>query len=182
MEIDELQDKYVKCTIEEAQAPWDDIYTLTKENCIHGSRCQLGDRCSVGRRIATCCLITGSVIPLWGLLEASLEAHRSELPKGDQTMRVVRVELEGGEKLIGIRYPERLLREVQERLELHTAKGDSIGGGGLQVAVREGVTPITPEAMSRAMKPERTIKDFFKRKASAAHGEGGTKSVRRQLS
>lgn len=67
----------------------------------------------VGRRLTACSILSGSVVPIWGTLERVLGWHEGALSKSDRSMRAVRVEVENGERLIGIRYPTHLLEQVR---------------------------------------------------------------------
>ena len=55
----------------------------------------------MGKRLTTVTILSGSVVRVWGTLERILEQNQLSLSKSDRTMRVVRVELEAGEHLVG---------------------------------------------------------------------------------
>ena len=58
----------------------------------------------MGGFVLCCSILTGSVVPIWGTLEKVLERHEGNLSKSDRSMRAVRAEPEGGQRLIGIRW------------------------------------------------------------------------------
>ena len=57
---------------------------------MHGRTCKEGASCTFGNRVAKTCLLLGSVVPAWGVLENTLVRHEARLPKLDKTLRVVR--------------------------------------------------------------------------------------------
>ncbi|GIL61313.1 hypothetical protein Vafri_15702 [Volvox africanus] len=71
---------------------WRTAYEAALKQCSHGPGCRLGPDCGVGRRITTVNVLSGSVVRVWGVLEAVLSRREMELPKMERTLRVVRVE------------------------------------------------------------------------------------------
>ena len=55
----------------------------------------------VGKRLTRVCMLAGSIVRVWGTLEAVLGRHTYGLPKFDRTLRVVRASLADGASLIG---------------------------------------------------------------------------------
>lgn len=92
MDLEDLRDTYARCSSEEAQEPWEEAYTSSLHSCVHGGRCNAGATCQVGRRLTSVCILTGSVVRIWDVLERALTRHEAELSKADRTMRIVRVE------------------------------------------------------------------------------------------
>lgn len=55
----------------------------------------------VGKRKTTVTILAGSVVRVWGALEAVLSRHEHSLSKSDRTMRAVHVTFPDGSSLIG---------------------------------------------------------------------------------
>jgi len=119
MDVDDLTQKYVKYDERDeasACAPWTATYELTEHKCMHGATCERGAGCTAGSRAVRCCILSGAVVPAWGVLERVLERHEHRFNKSDRGMRAVKVVAEDGTKVVGIRYPEDLIPEVKERI------------------------------------------------------------------
>jgi hypothetical protein len=119
MDVDDLTQKYVKYDERDeasARAPWTATYELTEHKCMHGATCERGAGCTAGSRAVRCCILSGAVVPAWGVLERVLERHEHRFNKSDRGMRAVKVVAEDGTKVVGIRYPEDLIPEVKERI------------------------------------------------------------------
>lgn len=73
----------------------------------------------VGSRLSHIHLLSGGILPLLSLLENTLvrNADLLELSKETRSLRVVRVQLDDGRRLIGIRYPLPLISEVASLLK-----------------------------------------------------------------
>ena len=73
----------------------------------------------VGSRLSHIHLLSGGILPLLSLLEITLvrNAVHLELSKETRSLRVVRVQLDDGRRLIGIRYPLPLISEVASLLK-----------------------------------------------------------------
>ena len=95
MDIDELTQKYTQVKDEEdAREAWEATYQLTERGCMHGSSCSAVERgvaCSAGSRAVRCCILSGAVVPAWGVLERVLERHEHNFNKSDRGMRAVKV-------------------------------------------------------------------------------------------
>ena len=75
---------------------------------------------TVGSRLTHVHLLSGGVLPLLSLLESTL-THRADtmaLSKEARSLRVVRVRLDDGRRIIGIRYPLPLISEVASMLSM----------------------------------------------------------------
>ena len=74
---------------------------------------------SVGSRLSHIHLLSGGILPLLSLLETTLarNADLLELSKESRSLRVVRVQLDDGRRLIGVRYPLPLISEVASILK-----------------------------------------------------------------
>ena len=74
---------------------------------------------SVGSRLSHIHLLSGGILPLLSLLETTLarNADLLELSKESRSLRVVRVQLDDGRRLIGVRYPLPLISQVASILK-----------------------------------------------------------------
>ena len=120
MDAEELDRKYRRVPDEhlelELKPHWDLTYAMTERSCVHGAQCERGPRCASGSRATRCCIVSGAVVPAWGVLERVLERNEHLFNKSDRGMRAVKVTAEDGTKVVGVRYPEDLLPEVRERV------------------------------------------------------------------
>ncbi|GIM13625.1 hypothetical protein Vretimale_16693, partial [Volvox reticuliferus] len=103
MDRSDLEAKYLPPPVSgspaEAQLEglWRAAYEAALSQCSHGPGCRLGPDCAVGRRITTVNVLSGSVVRVWGVLEAVLSRREMELPKMERMLRVVRVEWDDNE-------------------------------------------------------------------------------------
>lgn len=74
----------------------------------------------VGSRLSHLHLLSGGLLPLLSLLETTMVryAHTSEHSKEAHSLRVVRVKLDNGKRVIGVRYPLPLISEVASMLRM----------------------------------------------------------------
>ena len=65
-------------------------------------------------------LLSGGLLPLLSLLENTMArlAHTLEGNKEVRSLRVVRVKLDDGKRIIGVRYPLPLISEVDSMLKI----------------------------------------------------------------
>ena len=128
MELEELDQKYRRVPDDQlesaAREAWETTYALTERGCMHGANCERGAACVAGSRAVRCCILSGAVVPAWGVLERVLERHEHRFNKSDRGMRAVKAIAEDGTKVVGIRYPEDLLPEVRERVAQEWAARD----------------------------------------------------------
>ncbi|EDV27087.1 uncharacterized protein TRIADDRAFT_54670 [Trichoplax adhaerens] len=110
----DLLQKYHKLDLSDAENGWKEQYNSTELACIHGGSCKFGSYCTVGIRINRVHIICGGIIPMLSLLESMLTncARKYNLSKEQQTLRIVRVQLDDGRKIVGLRYPEPIISEV----------------------------------------------------------------------
>ena len=175
MEYDELRQKYSMCTAEVAKDPWQNVHALTENACMHGTNCHIRQTmgvCTAGQRTVTCSIISGAVVPCWGELERTLDRNAHKFNKADRGMRTVRVSGSSGRKVIGLRYPEELLSQVKETIELQWAAkfsdpgnlalldGDD-GMNAILGVVIEPPTPVDPKSVAKCFRKTKTMKDFF---------------------
>ncbi|CAG2225424.1 Protein strawberry notch homolog 2,Protein FORGETTER 1,Protein strawberry notch,Protein strawberry notch homolog 1 [Mytilus edulis] len=128
----ELMHKYVPLAKDKAEKLWKELYSQSKDQCIHGKSCKHSKTCKVGSRCYRMHLLCGSIVSHMTLLEATLNkfAVKLNLSKSEATIRVVRVKLNNGERVVGVRYPEVLVRQVekvlteQNRIQAHMIAQD----------------------------------------------------------
>ena len=74
----------------------------------------------VGSRLTHIHLLSGGILPLLSLLESTLTRHANTmaLSKEARSLRVVRVRLDDGRRVIGVRYPLPLISEVASMLSM----------------------------------------------------------------
>ncbi|KAL5473421.1 hypothetical protein EMCRGX_G027903 [Ephydatia muelleri] len=175
--------KYIPVTPELAEPGWRAQYESTKEHCIHGSSCKNAPDCTIGSRLTHIHLLSGGILPLLSLLEATLSRNASklELPRDARTLRVVRVQLDEGQRIIGVRYPLPLIYEVELMLGTLSRAQSSEANEQTDTShsclpfvskdlLVESETPINRKALSRALNPPITIQHFFQSKPSATPG------------
>ncbi|KAK3286832.1 hypothetical protein CYMTET_5621 [Cymbomonas tetramitiformis] len=175
MDREELQHKYKQVTREDAEQGWNLLYDLAQDSCMHGALCPRGPSCQVGRRMTTCTILTGSVVPIWATLEKVLERHEGMLSKSDRSMRAVRAELDNSGRLVGIRYPADLLPEVQKLLEERQA-GDFQNAACCRIV--EPVTLVDARAYEKMLRQARTLHDFFSKPKEQGGVDGGREKKR----
>ena len=155
----DLLHKYDKIEPPQAEEGWNEQFVRTEHGCIHGASCKLRPKCSVGRRITHLHLLCGGIISLLSVLEMTVHrcADALGLTRENKTLRVVRVELDNGQRLIGLKYPEPLICEASKLLSKPEANDD------LQNKVAaEKESPVIPTLKAKATTPPVTLKKFFK--------------------
>ena len=205
MELEDLDAKYAKVEIAETatedetigdeestedetarqlRLAWTETFELTEVGCMHGSACA-SETCRIGTRKVRCCIVSGAVVPSWGVLEKVLERHAERFPRSDRGMRAARVVAEDGTKVVGIRYPEELLEEVRDKLvrewaarddaERRRDSGDADGDlGGSRLGLgADAVTPVDARCARRAATAPKTMRSFFQTGTHAPEFEIG---------
>ena len=164
------------------RSAWTETFVMTEFGCMHGRACVANSACRIGTRKVRCCVVSGAVVPSWGVLEKVLEKHALRFPRSDRGMRAARVVAEDGTKVVGIRYPEELLDEVRDKLvqewaarddaerrrngddgngeTLGEKKNDANAETTLRRAVDE-VTPVDARCARRAATAPKTMRSFF---------------------
>lgn len=176
----DLLHKYKKISLEDAEAGWKAQYERTRDQCIHGLGCKTGTVCKTGCRISQIHLLCGGIIPLLSALELAMAKHADKLglTKESRSLRVVRVELDNAQRLVGLRYPEQLIPEVtlflKEEKAVNTVLEKQNGVLGIMApsnqpskvsqAHQEQETPINIRTLTKATTPPVTIRNFFKPK------------------
>ncbi|XP_071949493.1 uncharacterized protein [Antedon mediterranea] len=174
----ELFTKYYKVTKEKAEVGWNLLYECFKDHCVHGPHCKHGDSCMVGSRCYRMDLLCGGILTHMSTLENTVTSHASrlQLSKAQCNLRVVRVKLDNGKKLVGMRYPAILMDVAKaaiseqkhlEQLQLVSDKSGCVvqassNPSSILVLTEEPVSPVDAKYLSKAMTPPMTIKNFFK--------------------
>ncbi|KAH3812323.1 hypothetical protein DPMN_140752 [Dreissena polymorpha] len=122
-EKSDLNLRYVLVDRAKAEAGWRELYEATRDSCVHGAHCKNRDFCKVGSRCYSLHLLCGSIVTYMNALEATLNrnALKLNLSKTESSIRVVRVKLNDGERVVGVRYPQILISEVEETLREQNA-------------------------------------------------------------
>ena len=78
---------------------------------------------SVGSRLTHIHLLSGGILPLLSLLESTLarHAHSMSLSKEVCSLKVVRMRLDDGRRVIGVRYPLPLISDISSILHSITS-------------------------------------------------------------
>ncbi|XP_060078626.1 uncharacterized protein LOC132558114 [Ylistrum balloti] len=203
----DLNHRYVAVDPSKAEKAWTELYEQTLNQCIHGNSCKNGRRCKVGKRCYNIHLVCGSIVSLMSVLEATLNRFSSKLnlSKSESSVRVVRVQLDSGERVVGVRYPVILLSEVEkvlkdqymvEKVQLSqsvmmrnpdgsvaTSGCEASGSGAeddgkqeVRSLVVEEVTEVNGKSLARALRPPVTLKTFFK-----SAGQKKTESINENI-
>ncbi|XP_025103699.1 protein FORGETTER 1-like [Pomacea canaliculata] len=191
----DLLNKYTQVTLDAAEKGWRRSYESSKDNCMHGRHCKFKDSCTVGKRSYRLHLLCGNIATLLTVLESVLIRNipRLGLSKYESQLRVVRVAVDGGERVVGVRYPEVLIPEVEvvlkeQKLNDRLARvqaalvckqqaetaAESLPSSNSQQQSKpfvhsqariEDVTPVNQKHRTQALRPPVTIKSFFKPKS-----------------
>ncbi|CAG9465812.1 unnamed protein product [Pedinophyceae sp. YPF-701] len=158
-----------------ARALWEAEHERSAERCSHGLRCaQPAGACTTGKRRLECCVLSGSVVRVWSVLETVLERHKSQVPRTERALRAVRVPLGGpdGKVLVGVRYPGALLKHVSAALNFAPAAGaQAVGDDAACDALVEPPTPVDGKSRDKALRKPLGIQDFFSRQMRGSKGE-----------
>ena len=131
------------------------------------------------------------MVPIWSHLEDTLKRHEHSLSKADRAMRAVRVELADGTRIVGVRFPEKLLPEVKSRLAAakeaeKAAEATRVAAGGAagasQAARSEPPMPVDPRALSKALTKPKTMLDFFAKAPPGAAAAPAAPAAKRPAS
>ena len=157
----DLLQKYDRIEPSEAEEGWKEQFINTENDCVHGKYCKSRPTCSVGCRITHLHLLCGGIISLLSILEMAVNrcADGLRLIRENRMLRVVRVELDNGKMLVGLKYPEPLICEVSSLLSELKANVD---GEVQNPIVIEEETPVIPTLKVKAITPPVTLKRFFK--------------------
>ncbi|XP_065056159.1 uncharacterized protein LOC135684506 [Rhopilema esculentum] len=158
---DDLLQKYGHVQASDAESGWKLQYEKTESSCIHGSNCKSGPACSVGCRITHLHLLCGGIISLLSTLELVVNRYAEGLglTRENRALRVVRVELDDGQKLIGLKYPDVLISEVSKLLKDQKANSNDRTEYSMVI---ENASSVSEYLRSKATTPPLTLKNFFK--------------------
>ena len=173
MDSEDLRAKYQLKSDDddELRSTWDAIYDATLHDGFPPGH-------EAGRRLSNVCLLGGSVVSLWGVLETTLRKKEHQIAKSERSMRVVRAELDDGSRVIGVRFPAAFLGDVLVGL----LSSSSMDAGNEAASVQltpssqvEAPASVKPKQLERAKSKPRTIASFFQKKAprQAVDDEGG---------
>ncbi|XP_045182449.2 uncharacterized protein LOC123541117 isoform X1 [Mercenaria mercenaria] len=115
----DLMQRYSRIDQADAEKGWKEQYEITKTSSVHGSHCKNREICKVGSRCYSLHLLCGSIVTFMNILETTLNrnATKLNLSKSESSLRVVRVKLNDGERVVGIRFPQLLIPEVETALK-----------------------------------------------------------------
>lgn len=118
-EQSDLLHKYRPVSVDDAKKGWIHSFEASKESCMHGRHCKHKDTCTVGKRCYHLHLLCGTIATLMSVLETVLlrNAPMLGLSKFENRLRVVRVTVDSGERVVGVRYPETLIPQVEKVLK-----------------------------------------------------------------
>ncbi|RHY30971.1 hypothetical protein DYB32_003872 [Aphanomyces invadans] len=146
-----IRDKYTSIPPDKAERGWKRIFDRCETRCIHTSGCKQGESCRVGIRKLQYHLLSGSLLPIWKLLEQLISSHADV---HNRALRIVRITLTNSakQKLVGVNFPPDLITTLQAMLITLAANAFT------QV---EPVTPIHMKTKERVGRAKRTILNFF---------------------
>lgn len=191
-ELNDLLRKYTPVTADDAEKGWKHQYETSVDVCMHGPRCRSAKTCSVGMRCYKVHLLCGGTTGLMSLLEFTLAkyAAKMQLTKNESSVRVVRAQLDDGQRIIGVRYPQVLiplaeqsaldqqvtqgfLYQTMQNQELNGTADVQIGPSIIKASATssssitvEPVSSVIPKCVLKATTPPVTITRFFKPKSA----------------
>ncbi|CAD5113144.1 DgyrCDS2335 [Dimorphilus gyrociliatus] len=149
--LNDFQKRYKRLNkLSEAKEYWEEEHNRSASECIHGASCRLIS-CTIGKRKYQIDLLCGEILPILNQLENLVAQASSILSRAERTVRAVKVQLESGERIIGVRFPAHLLRTASEKL--------TYNGAGLQ---EETVMTVKDALLKKAFMKPPSIKDYFK--------------------
>jgi hypothetical protein len=167
----DLLSKYVLVSSDKAEKGWKSQYEMTEKHCIHGAYCKNRESCLIGSRLTHIHLLSGGILPLLSLLESTLTRHANTmaLSKEARSLRVVRVRLDDGRRIIGVRYPLPLISEVASMLSMLSRSKQVDHSKALPVVIPmaakdillETQSPINKKSLAKALTPPISLKNFF---------------------
>ncbi|XP_064639306.1 uncharacterized protein LOC135494911 [Lineus longissimus] len=176
-----ILEKYTKIETEDAETGWKGQYERTKDHCMHGRHCKVGPSCTVGSRCYKMHLLSGCIVTLLNVLESTLVKYQMQFQfsQAEKNLRVVRVQLDDGERVVGVRFPEVLLPHAerglkeQKIIERVQAKQTTLSQATLSQmytqsqdvkfaqSVMEPEAKVVQKLKNKAMTPPVTLKSFF---------------------
>ncbi|XP_057319097.1 protein strawberry notch-like isoform X4 [Microplitis mediator] len=122
--LGELEKKYKKVKLEEAEPHWTQQYDASVDTCSHAywrGNCKnvtLGMDCEVGLRRRSYNVLAGSVLSVWSRVESTLAARSGQNSK----MQVLRLRTDDGLKIVGTLIPKSCLDSLVEALSADAEK------------------------------------------------------------
>ncbi|XP_008559956.1 protein strawberry notch isoform X4 [Microplitis demolitor] len=122
--LGELEKKYKKVKLEEAEPHWTQQYDASVDTCSHAywrGNCKnvtLGMDCEVGLRRRSYNVLAGSVLSVWSRVESTLAARSGQNSK----MQVLRLRTDDGLKIVGTLIPKSCLDPLVEALSADAEK------------------------------------------------------------
>eukprot|EP00039_Didymoeca_costata_P003109 m.65130 g.65130 ORF g.65130 m.65130 type:complete len:1396 (-) comp11709_c0_seq1:101-4288(-) len=87
---------------------WEDIYEGCLNHCVHKNGCKAGAKCAVGIRVSPLHVLCGQIIACWTQLQQALK-NLPDLKTSERTMKIVRVALSNGQRVVGLSSPASLV-------------------------------------------------------------------------
>jgi len=169
--MDEILRKYSPIAPDKAEMGWRRIFSDSKTHCIHWTGCKLGTLCRVGMRLMPYNILSGSLLPIWGVLERlSLECEGVSV--GDtKILRIVRILLGENARLVGLNLPGEYIEHLKSLLPSATQASivpDSSSSNTMDAKITtENVAPVDDKAKTGLSKPKANILSFFTPLSSA---------------
>ncbi|RQM23948.1 hypothetical protein B5M09_004271, partial [Aphanomyces astaci] len=160
--IDDMRDKYSTITSDKAERGWKRIFDHCESRCVHTSGCKQGETCRVGIRKLQYHLVSGSLLPIWKVLEhlvtGQTDVHTNS---NSAALRIVRITLTNSakQKLVGVNFPPDLISTLQATLMTLAANPSTHV---------DPVTPIDMKTKERVCQAKRTMLTFFAPQPGAA--------------
>ena len=164
---EDILSRFSEISLKAAKKGWERTFLDAASHCIHWTGCKAGQGCRVGKRIVQHTILTGTLLPLWNLLEkAAFTTEETAMEVDDENknlsrsknFRIMRVCLAHNERMVGVSFPSSnlpLLVDILESNRLQCAE--------LKVhAIVEEITPVDEKAVRTFTQTKRTIHSFFK--------------------
>ncbi|KAF0687318.1 Aste57867_20928 [Aphanomyces stellatus] len=150
--IDDLRDKYTVTKPKNAERGWKRIFEHCESRCIHTTGCKQGETCRVGMRKMQYHLLSGSLLPIWKMLEQLVTGQND--PTSNSALRIVRITLTNSskQKLVGVNFPMDMVSTLQSALIVMAAN--------TKIHV-EPVSAIDVKSKEHISQSKKTILSFF---------------------
>lgn len=150
MEAESLQSKYNKLGVDSmdmVKREWDLAYANSETR-------------TRGNRLTEVALLSNSVLPVWGAVEKTARETRFAMTKSENALKVYRVSLDSGLKLVGVRLPTVIIVELKKNLaELQNNMILQVTTG--QISPSQLVTPVVPACLKKVTTAPKTMLSFF---------------------
>ncbi|XP_055389507.1 protein strawberry notch isoform X2 [Condylostylus longicornis] len=120
----DIEKKYKKVTMDEAEPHWTQLYDASVNTCSHAywnGNCRntnLGIECEYGLRRRTYTVLAGSVLSIWARIESVLSV------KHNNKMQVIRLKTTEGHKIVGTLIPKTCVETLINDLKSDAEKVD----------------------------------------------------------